>query len=104
MRPAVRDNTVNNLKRISKQLKNRIMATKSKFGKLNSKDIIKGLIVAVATALLTGALQLFQAGPVEWTFAFWQPTVYGGITAGIAYLLKNVLTNSEDNIGKGEPV
>lgn len=41
---------------------------------------------------------------VEGSFAFWQPTVYGGITAGIAYLLKNVLTNSEDNIGKGEPV
>ena len=76
---------------------------KSEFGKINSKDIVKGLIVAVATAILTGALQLFQAGPVEWTFSFWQPTIYGGITAGIAYLLKNVFTNSQDQIGKSEP-
>ena len=75
---------------------------KSKLFSLNSKDWIKGFAVAVITAILTGALQLFQTGPVEWTFVFWQPTVYGGITAGIAYLLKNVFTNSEDQLLKKE--
>jgi hypothetical protein len=74
----------------------------SKLFSLNTKDWIRGFAVAVMTAVLTGALQLFQAGPVEWTFVFWQPTIYGGITAGIAYLLKNVFTNSEDQLLKKE--
>ena len=71
---------------------------KSTFGKLNAKDFIKGFAVALITAILTSALQLFQAGPVEWSFAFWQPTIYGGITAGIAYIIKNWLTNSDDKL------
>jgi len=75
---------------------------KSKLFSLNAKDWIKGFAVAVMTAVLTGALQLFQAGPIEWTFIFWQPAIYGGITAGIAYLLKNVFTNSDDQLLKKE--
>ena len=76
---------------------------KSKMFNLDSKDFIKGFAVAVVTAILTGALQLFQTGTVEWTFVFWQPTIYGGITAGIAYLLKNLVTNSDDHLLKKEP-
>jgi hypothetical protein len=75
---------------------------KSTFLGLNWKDFLKGGIVAFIVAVLTGALQLFQTGPVEWTWLFWQPTIYAGITALIAYLLKNLVTNSNDEILKGE--
>ena len=75
---------------------------KSKFFSLDSKDLIRGFLVAVVTAILTGALQLFQGGEVQWTFSFWQPTIYGGIASGIAYLLKNLLTNSGDELLKSD--
>jgi hypothetical protein len=74
------------------------METKSGFMKLNWKDLLKGAILAFIVAILTGALQLFQGGQVEWTFVFWQPTIYAGIVALIGYLLKNLLTNSDDKI------
>ena len=72
----------------------------SGFLNLNWKDLFKGLIVAVLAAFLTGAFAVFQSGVIEWTWAFWQPTVYASITAGIAYLLKNWLTNSDDKLLK----
>ena len=75
---------------------------KSNFLKLDWKDLAKGAILAFIVALLTGALQLFQGGEIEWTFIFWQPTIYAGITALIAYLIKNLVTNSEDEILKPE--
>jgi len=71
---------------------------KSNFLNLNWKDVIKGLIVTFLTAFLTGALTAFQSGTVEFTWPFWEPTVYASITAGIAYLLKNWLTNSNDQV------
>jgi len=75
---------------------------KSNYLNLNWKDLLKGAILAFIVAVLTGALQLFQGGQVEWTFAFWSPTIYAGITALIGYLLKNLLTNSDDKILTGE--
>jgi hypothetical protein len=69
---------------------------KSGFLKLNWKDFLKGAILAFIITVLTGALQLFQGGEIEWTFTFWQPTIYAGIVALIGYLLKNLLTNSSD--------
>ena len=75
---------------------------KSSLLSLNWKDLLKGAVLAFIVAILTGAMQLFQAGPVEWTFIFWQPTIYAGITALIGYLLKNLLTNSQDQLLKPE--
>lgn len=75
---------------------------RSGFFQLNLKDVIKGVIVAVITAFLTSLLSLLQAGTIEMTWAFWQPTVYASVIAGISYLLKNVFTNSQDHFGKAE--
>lgn len=71
---------------------------KSKFGKLDWKDIVRGALLAFAVAFLIGAQQVFSGSEIEWTFVFWQPTIYAGVTAMIAYLIKNLLTNSEDEI------
>ena len=62
---------------------------------LNWWDAIKGLLVAVIGAILTVVLQTLQNGGLLWTWAFWQPILFTGLTAGIAYILKNFFQNSE---------
>ena len=39
----------------------------SNFGQLNWQDLLKGLIVAVLSAILTYLLQVFQGGDFSWT-------------------------------------
>lgn len=73
---------------------------KSEFLNLNWKDLVKGFIVAMIGALLTTVVALLEAGTIEFTWAFWQPVVYTSVGAGIAYLLKNWLTNSKDEFIK----
>jgi len=75
---------------------------KSNFLNLNWKDLAKGFIVAVIGALLTTVVALLEAGTIQWTWAFWQPVVYTSVGAGVAYLLKNWLTNSKDEFVKKE--
>lgn len=72
----------------------------SKFMTLGWKDLIKGFIVAILGALITAVYQAIQAGAIEWTWVFWQPIVYTSIGAGLAYLIKNFFTNSEDKFAK----
>jgi len=74
----------------------------SKIGQLNWKDLLKGSFLAGLVALMTAALQLLQAGPIEWTLAFWTPTFTAAAIALISYLVKNMVTNSSDQLLKGE--
>lgn len=68
----------------------------SKFFTLNYKDVIKGFIVAAITAALTGAYDaLTSAQPLNI-----KAIATVSLTAGIGYLIKNVLTNSDGQIGK----
>jgi hypothetical protein len=57
-------------------------------------DLLKGLLVAVIGAMLTGIYEAITAGSLTWTWSFFQPIVLTGIAAGIAYLIKNFLSNS----------
>jgi len=66
----------------------------SNFFSLNWLDLGKGLLVAVIGAILTGIYEAITAGSLTWTWAFFQPIVLTGVAAGIAYLIKNFLTNS----------
>jgi membrane protein implicated in regulation of membrane protease activity len=70
----------------------------SGFLNLNTKDFIKGLIVAVLSALIAGVLQLLQAGPFTLDWATFQPIVLAAVSAGLAYLSKNLFTNSGGEI------
>lgn len=70
----------------------------SKFLSLNTKDFIKGLIVAVFGALFAGVLQLLQAGPFNLDWATFQPIVFTALSAGLAYLSKNLFQNSAGEI------
>ena len=75
----------------------------STFLSLGWKDLLKGLLVVVIGAILTGVYQALQAGTIAWTWVFWQPILFTGITAGIAYIIKNFFQNSEGDPLKPEP-
>ncbi len=71
----------------------------SKFLSLNATDFIKGLVVAVLSALIAGVLQLMQAGPFTFDWVTFQPIVFTAVSAGLAYLSKNLFQNSGGEAG-----
>jgi len=75
---------------------------KSNFLNINWKDAVKGFVVAVVSAILTMVYEAIENGGLAWTWTYWQPIVLAGILAGIAYLLKNFFTNSNDQLLKKE--
>ena len=74
----------------------------SKFLNLSLNDFWKGLIVAFATALLTGIYNGIESGTIAFTWVWLKPVVLSSIGAAIAYLLKNMFTNSNGEILKKE--
>ncbi len=74
----------------------------SKFRTLNMVDLGKGLLIAFLTALFTGLIQLFEAGPFTFTWLTFQPIVYSAVAAAMAYLIKNFFTNSTGELLKRE--
>lgn len=75
----------------------------SPFGKLNVRDLINGIVVAFLTASITGILQVLDAGGLP---TMDQLIVAGksGLVASLAYLLKNLVSNSQGEMGVKEPV
>ena len=76
-----------------------MMTKLSEIYKLNSKDFIKGLITAIFGAVIGIVLPIMQSG--EWTFD-WQFIGKSAMTAAVAYLFKNLLTNSDGEFLKKE--
>lgn len=76
----------------------------SKFLKLNAADFIKGLALAVITALVTGLYELIQSG---WQLTFdwitFKPIVMATAAAALSYLIKNLMTNSSGQLLEKEP-
>lgn len=64
----------------------------STFLNLNIQDLAKGLIVTMLTSVLTIAYQTVSAGSLTFD---WKAIGLAAITSGLAYLMKNLLTNSE---------
>jgi hypothetical protein len=74
---------------------------RSKFLRLNSRDFIKGLIVVIFCAFITGFYQLIaNGGTINWVTI--KPVVIAAIGSGVSYLTKNLLTNSKGQFMKGE--
>jgi hypothetical protein len=65
----------------------------SKFLRLNRSDFIRGLIVTVICTLITGIYQVIASG-FEFNWITMKPVVIAAVGAGISYLTKNLLTNS----------
>jgi hypothetical protein len=74
---------------------------RSKFLSLNLQDVLKGLVVAFFTALITGFYQIFQHGSaLDWPTL--KPVLFGAIAAALGYFIKNYLTNSDGKMFKKE--
>ena len=74
----------------------------SDFGKLNLADIGKAALMAFLVIFLGGIVTILQAGAFPtWT----QLTGLGGsdLIAGLAYILKNLMTNSQNQPLQSEP-
>jgi hypothetical protein len=64
----------------------------SNFFNLNWSDLVKGFVMAVLTALLTSVYQVIQSGALP-TLAQLKVSGLAALVAGIAYLIKNLLSN-----------
>jgi len=75
---------------------------RSIYKSLNGADFLKGLLISFLTALFTGLLQLFEAGPFVMDWATFQPIVYAAVGAALSYIIKNYFTNSTGDLLKRE--
>jgi hypothetical protein len=75
---------------------------KSKLYRINWKDLGRGVLIAFATAFFTALAAALAQGGVSFTWAYFNPIVMAGVSALIAYLLKNFSTNSKDKFLKKE--
>lgn len=76
--------------------------TSKKF-KLNIRDIAYGFVVAVFGAMVTALDHLLLKGEgFHFDKATFTTILNIGITAGVAYLLKNFFSNSHGEFGKKE--
>ena len=67
----------------------------SKLGTVKLSDFWRGLIIAVITAILTVIYQSVSTGTLKFD---WQVIVTTGLTAGIAYILKNLSTGANGKL------
>lgn len=72
----------------------------SGFLSINWRDFGKGLLVAMLTAIVNFIMPLFQAGNYHIDWKVFGTTV---LAAFIAYISKNLLTNSKDEFATPEP-
>lgn len=70
----------------------------SKFFNLNLADFGKGLLLAVIAVVLNGAYTLIADGGYG-TAAEWSELLHTAVVTILAYLTKNLLTNSDGEIG-----
>ena len=75
---------------------------KSSFLKLNLKDLGKGSVIVVLTAIVTSLIAIIQAGRVPDSTEI-KGIIVASLSAGTAYFFKNLFTNSNDELAKPEP-
>ncbi len=75
---------------------------KSLFLKLNQSDFIKSGIVVVIVAVLAFFQTLLESQGLSVTVADLSQMVQIALTAGVGYLAKNLLSNSDDSFGRKE--
>ena len=75
---------------------------KSRFLSLDAKDFFRGLLIAFLTAILTGVINILDNGAV-FTWITLKPVLIAGVSAALSYLLKCLMTNSQDQMFMREP-
>lgn len=74
---------------------------KSKFFALNYRDMLRGVVVAAGTAASAAVVSILDQGRAP-TLTELQSAGIAGLCAGGIYLLKNLFTNSDDQLLKPE--
>lgn len=69
----------------------------SNFFSLNLRDLVKGAVVAALAVIAAAVTTLLEAGTMP-SIEQWKGIGWSGLMAGAAYLLKNLFTNSNDEI------
>lgn len=72
---------------------------KSPFLTLNGTDFLRGLFVAILSAVVTLLYTCIQAGNLV---IDWKAIGMAALSAALAYITKNLLTNSNDELLKKE--
>jgi hypothetical protein len=75
---------------------------KSKFLTLDWKDFSRGLLIAFLAAVISGIIEMLDTGAI-FTWVTMKPVLIAGISAAMSYLLKCLMTNSQDQMFKREP-
>lgn len=73
----------------------------SKFLSLGLIDLGKGFLIAVGTVVLTGVANTLQTGVLP-SWIELKAYLIAGLAAGLAYLAKNLLTNSKNKLMEKE--
>jgi branched-subunit amino acid transport protein len=76
---------------------------KSKLFTIDTRDLLHGLLVAFLTALITGTIDMLSKG-TSFDWETMKPVLIAGISAGLSYILKNLATNSHNQLFRKEPV
>jgi hypothetical protein len=71
----------------------------SNFLNLDVNDLTKGFVVAFLSAALTGLVAILETSQLP-QMSDLKAAAIVGLTAGLSYLLKNVLTNSQGQLLK----
>ena len=66
---------------------------------LNTTDFIKGLLMAVLSTVITIVYQTVEAGSLVFD---WKAIGTMALTSALAYIMKNLLTNSDGQLFKKE--
>jgi hypothetical protein len=74
----------------------------SDFLKINTRDLVKGAVVAILAVITSGLVTILESGAMP-TIAQLKGIGMVALTAGVSYLLKNFLTNSADEVMTKEP-
>ena len=71
----------------------------SEFLRLNLSDLTKGLIVAVLAAVVTSLGNALNMPGFDFASFDWSTLLSVGLTAGLAYLSKNLLSDKAGKFG-----
>lgn len=71
----------------------------SKFGQISSTDFVKSLAVTVFAAVIPIIKATIESGSLVFD---WKNIATVGISAGLAYLMKQLFTNSDNQLFTGE--
>ncbi len=66
--------------------------------RLNGSDVIKGVVVAVLSAVLTAIHNALAIHSLNFGAYDWNSILYVGVAAGIGYLTKNFLSDEEGKV------